>query len=117
MGNQERNEKPKLLDTCCGGGGASLGYHQAGFDVVGVDIEPQPNYPFEFHRADALEFVDAWGWRFDAYHASTPCHDWSDLSALSGLDGSAWLLDEVRSRFVATGKPYVLENVEGAPMP
>lgn len=105
--------KPRLLDFGCKAGGCSVGYHRAGFDVVGVDIEPQPNYPFEFHQADATTFpLDG----FDVYSSSMPCHDHSSLRSLSGLNGTGWLLAALRDRVHATGKPYVIENVAGAPM-
>ena len=73
-------ERPRLLDLFCGAGGAAMGYHMAGFDVVGVDINPQKNYPFEFHQADAMTFpLDG----FDAIHASPPCQTYSALSHFS----------------------------------
>jgi DNA (cytosine-5)-methyltransferase 1 len=107
---------PRALDLFCCAGGASMGYHRAGFAVTGVDLHPQPHYPFEFHQADALEFVKEHGHEFDLIAASPPCHDHSDLAARAGRDGSGWLLAATRDALIATGKPYVLENVEGAPM-
>lgn len=106
--------KRRLLDLFCGAGGASMGYMRAGFDVVGVDIAPQPNYPFEFHQADALTFpLDG----FDAIHASPPCQRYSDLAARNG-NADDWpdLIDPIRARLVASGLPWVIENVEGAPL-
>ncbi|NUR25629.1 MAG: DNA cytosine methyltransferase [Catenulispora sp.] len=109
--------RKRLLDLFCCAGGAGMGYHLAGFDVVGVDIRPQPNYPFEFHQADALEYLTAHGHQFDAVHASPPCHDHTSLSNVAGLDGSAWLLTATRQALRAFGRPYVIENVPGAVMP
>lgn len=106
--------KPRLLDLGCKKGGASRGYQLAGFYVVGVDIEPQPGYiGDEFIQADATTVpLDD----FDAYSSSMPCHDHTSLRSLSGLNGTGWLLGAVRERLRATGKPYVIENVPGAPM-
>ena len=107
----------RLLDLFCGAGGATIGYHEMGFEVVGVDIAPQPNYPFEFIEADALtldpEFTDS----FDAIHASPPCQAYSDLAARNGnADDWPKLIEPIRDILLATGKPYVIENVEGAPL-
>jgi DNA (cytosine-5)-methyltransferase 1 len=111
----------RLLDLFCGAGGCSAGYAAAGFEVVGVDIEPHPDYPYEFHRADAIAVLDgSAGWDlddFDVVHASPPCHDWSDLAARSGADGTGALLFRTRELLQRWGGPYVIENVEGAPMP
>jgi len=110
--------RPVLLDLFCGAGGAAMGYHRAGFDVVGVDIKPQPHYPFEFHQADALTFpLDG----FDAIHASPPCQAYSaHVSSAS----SRWvptlgkdeprLIAPIRVRVRRAGVPYVIENVVGA---
>src|SRR5581483_3117539 len=75
--------RPRLLDLFCGAGGAAMGYHRAGFEVVGVDIKPQPNYPFEFWQMDWAEglrhaFIQG-GQDFDAIHASPPCQAFTDL--------------------------------------
>jgi DNA (cytosine-5)-methyltransferase 1 len=98
----------KLLDLFCGAGGAAMGYHRAGFEVVGVDINPQPNYPFEFHQADALEFpLDG----FDAIHASPPCQAFCNLSHNLGHKD---FIGKIRKRI--KGKNYVIENVQGSPL-
>lgn len=124
--------RPRLLDLFCGAGGAAMGYHRAGFDVVGVDINPQPNYPFEFHQADAM------GWLamladcaaagdardsgraslgFDAVHASPPCQAYANVTSWRGSKFlHPDLLPEVRRLLDEIGLPYVIENVPGAPM-
>lgn len=109
---------PILLDTFCGEGGAAMGYHRAGYRVVGVDSSPAvgARYPFEFHQGDALDFIAAHGSDFDVIHVSSPCHDWSSLGARTGLDGTGWLLGAARAAVRLIGVPYVIENVPGAPL-
>lgn len=106
----------RLLDTFCKAGGAGMGYWRAGFEVVGVDHEPQPNYPFTFVLADALEYIMVEGATFDVVHASPPCHDHSDLSSLHGKDGTEHLLNDSREILQGLGIPYVIENVGRAKM-
>jgi DNA (cytosine-5)-methyltransferase 1 len=112
---------PRLLDLFCGSGGAAMGYHRAGFEVVGVDIKPQPHYPFEFHQADALEVLryeafphEGWG-DIDAIHASPPCQAYSVLRR--GNPGAEYpdLIVPTRKLLEASGLPWVIENVPGAP--
>jgi len=104
--------RPRLLDLFCGAGGAAEGYHRAGFDVTGVDLVQQPRYPYEFTRDDAMN-VPLGG--YDAYHASPPCHD-HILRKPAAADGTGWMLAAIRQRFETTGRPWVIENVPGAPM-
>lgn len=93
-----------------------MGYHRAGFEVVGVDIKPQPHYPFEFHQADALTFpLDG----FDAIHASPPCQAYSPHVSSAGSSHAGTLgrlepklIEAVRDRCLS--RPYVIENVAGA---
>lgn len=93
-----------------------MGYHQAGFtEIVGVDLAPMPRYPFEFVQADALEYVAAHGHEFDAIHASPPCQGYSSMRHVTGKEYPL-LIEDIRSLLQATGKPYVIENVEGAPL-
>jgi DNA (cytosine-5)-methyltransferase 1 len=116
--------RPMLLDLFCGAGGCSVGYQRAGFDVVGVDIEPQPNYPFEFHQHDALPFLRgvaamrtiAFEGRVDAIHASPPCQAHSTLKARWKDHDHPDLVAATRELLMAAGLPYVIENVEGAPL-
>jgi DNA (cytosine-5)-methyltransferase 1 len=121
--------RPRLLDLFCKAGGASTGYYRAGFDVVGVDIEPQKRFPgqglfgmegMSFVQADALEYVAAHGYEFDAITASPPCQFATQLGALHRSKGPGYdavhpnLLPQTRAALQATGKPYVIENVQGA---
>ena len=105
--------RPRLLDLFCGAGGAGMGYSRAGFDVVGVDINPQPRYPFEFIQGDAMTFPLE---GFDAIHASPPCQAYTPLRAMWNAREHANLVAPTRERLMATGLPYVIENVPGAPM-
>lgn len=109
------SRKPRLLDLFCCAGGAARGYADAGFEVVGVDIDPQPNYPFEFHQADAIEFVRDHGHEFDAIHASCPCQTFSRTKTLHDNEHPD-LIKPTRDALVASGKPWVIENVVGAPL-
>lgn len=107
--------RKRLLDLFCGAGGASVGYYQAGFEVVGVDIKPQPHYPFEFHRLDALDFPLELMRTFDAIHASPPCQAYSVANNIWGHDHPE-LIEPTRDRLLAAGKPYIIENVPKAPL-
>lgn len=89
-----------------------MGYSRAGFEVEGVDLAPQPRYPFTFHQADALTFPLE---GYDVYHASPPCQAYTDLAHLTKRSYPR-LIEPIRERLRATGKPYVIENVEGAPL-
>lgn len=108
--------KPRLLDLFSGAGGCAVGYHRAGFEVVGVNLRPQPRYPFEFHQADALEFVAQHGHEFDAIHASPPCQAYSPLRALAKHIDYPDLLPVTRDRLISMGVPWVIENVPGSPI-
>ena len=102
----------KWLDLFSKAGGAAMGLHRAGFDVTGVDIEPQPRYPFTFLQADALT-VDLDG--YDGYWASPPCQRYAPGSRRWGTsENHPHLIPAVRERLIATGKPYVIENVAAA---
>ncbi|MFM9943420.1 MAG: DNA cytosine methyltransferase [Hyphomicrobiaceae bacterium] len=104
---------PRALDLFCCAGGAGEGLRRAGFDVVGVDIDPQPRYPFEFHNADAMTFpLDG----FDFIWASPPCQQFSALATREDLSGYPDLVDPIRQRLLLSGVPWVIENVPGAPL-
>ena len=94
-----------------------MGYHQAGFEVVGIDINQQPHYPFEFHQGDALEYLEEHGHEFDVIHASPPCQKFSQLTRLRGKPKNhPNLINATRDLLAVSGKPYVIENVVGAPL-
>jgi DNA (cytosine-5)-methyltransferase 1 len=107
--------KPRLLDLFCGAGGAGTGYARAGFEVVGVDRDSQPNYPFTFIRADALGLLSS-PWfdvsAFDAIHASPPCQAYAGLAAKD--ERHPKLIEPTRELLRATGLPYVIENIADA---
>lgn len=109
--------KPRLLDLFCCAGGAGVGYSRAGFEVVGVDIKPQPHYPLPFIQADALKLDSKFVALFDAVHASPPCQSYSDLAKRND-NADKWprLIEPVRAMLIRTGLPYIIENVDGAPL-
>jgi DNA (cytosine-5)-methyltransferase 1 len=107
----------KLLDLYSCAGGAAMGYHRAGFEVVGVDIAPQPHYPFEFHQGDAVEFLAEHGHEFDAIHASPPCQFATTVSATARKHhGASYanLIPATRAELQKLDAPWVIENVEAA---
>jgi len=111
----ERIVRPRLLDLFCCAGGAGTGYARAGFDVVGVDISPQPRYPFEFHQGDALEFLREHGHKFDAVHASPPCQAYSETRKIQN-NSHPELIPPTRAALQRLGLPWVIENVPGSPL-
>lgn len=106
----------KLLDLFCGAGGAGMGYHRAGFEVTGVDIRPQPRYPFAFIQGDALEYLAAHEREYDLIHSSPPCQGYSRLAYMRDLSAYPKLIEPLRELLIATGKPYIIENVPDAPL-
>lgn len=109
------DSRPLLLDGFCSAGGAAMGYRRAGFNVLGVDIKPQPRYPFDFVQADFFTYIKSFGHLFDAIHASPHCQPHSRTKTMHSRSYDIQLpklikvLDQI-------GKPYVIENVPGAPM-
>lgn len=120
--------RPRLLDLFCGAGGAGKGYADAGFDVVGVDINPQPRYPFEFHQGDALKYLLEHWREFDAFHASPPCQAFTKAQRIQGNDhpdfigatrealNLIWYCRRVSAALRHRPASYVIENVPGAPL-
>lgn len=126
--------RPRILDLFCCQGGAGYGYHLAGFDVVGVDLDPQPRYPFAFHCGDALAVMEALlaGEKvaftypsgevvnlglsdFSAAHASPPCQAYTLAQRIRNRPHPD-LVGPTRDALVASGLPWIIENVEGAPL-
>lgn len=124
--------KPLLLDLFCGAGGCARGYADAGFEVIGVDINPQPHYPYTFYQADAMDVLAQLAsdgiWQghcvddFDAIHASPPCQEYSQSRYLRNATATRYkpaakLVQSVANRLNELGLPYVIENVAGSPLP
>jgi len=110
--------RPLLLDAFCCAGGASKGYHDAGFEVVGVDLVSQPNYPYEFVQGDAVKLLGDRGFmaQFDAAAGSPPCQGYSQMTRCRpGLAAEyPRLLPAVKELCRAWGGPWIIENVEGS---
>jgi DNA (cytosine-5)-methyltransferase 1 len=115
-----KRDKPTLLDLFCGGGGCAKGYQRAGFRVFGVDHKPQPRYCGDgFVQSDAIEYLrrlieSGEVEQFDAIHASPPCQVYAATRFLSGDHPD--LIAPIRELLRQAGKPYVIENVPGAPL-
>lgn len=105
----------RLLDLFCGGGGAAMGYHRAGFQVTGVDIVPQPRYPVGvFVQANALDYLKKYGHEYDFVHASPPCQAYSVQTPIIHRKKHPDLIRPLRDLLIKLGKPYVIENVPNA---
>jgi len=113
----------KLLDLFCCAGGASMGYHRAGFEVTGVDIKDQPSYPFKFIKGDVIEILKDKDFlnSFDVIHASPPCQGYSNATKPDSIyvhysqgKDTPKLIEPVRNALINTGKYYIIENVAGA---
>lgn len=105
--------RPRLLDAFCCQGGASAGYAAAGFNVTGIDLHPQPRYPFTFIQGDAIEYIRAHGHEYDVVVGSPPCQGYSDAQVLQGRE-HPMLIAPTREALNATGRPWIIENVPGA---
>jgi DNA (cytosine-5)-methyltransferase 1 len=115
--------KPLLLDLFCCAGGAAKGYADAGFEIIGVDIQPQPHYPFKMFVDNALQCMEVllsgqvWnGYHlsdFDIIHASPECKAYTNCN-LSPKESYLKLICAMRTRLQVSGKPYIIENVVGA---
>lgn len=107
----------RILDLFSGAGGAGEGYRRAGFIPTGVDINRQPRYPYQFIRGDALEYLERYGHLYDVIHASPPCQRYSKMQRMrKNQDNHPDLIAPVRQLLQQIGRPYIIENVEGAPL-
>jgi hypothetical protein len=111
-------DKPRVLDLFCNAGGAAVGYARAGFEVVGVDLHPQPNYPFRFVQGDAITFVTMNGPEFDLVHASPPCQYGAAITLGTNKHRQSLhpnLYPSTSAALEGTGRPYVIENPDARP--
>lgn len=111
----QQTRRMRLLDLYCGAGGAAMGYFRAGFtEIIGVDIKSQPRYPFEFVRADVLKLPFDMA-SFDLIHASPPCQAHTALKKMWNARGThVDLIPQTREMLLASGRPYIIENVPGS---
>ena len=110
----------KVLDLFCGAGGASMGYARAGFEVTGIDLKHGKRYPFEYHRGDVMDLKPADLMGYDLIHASPPCQTYSITKNLRIAQGKSTdkldLIEPTRKLLRQSGKPFIIENVPGAPL-
>jgi len=110
----------KVLDLFCGAGGASMGYKLAGFEVVGIDIKKGKRYPFEYYQRSVLELTAEDLEPYDLIHSSPPCQLFSATRHLRNAQGKKSdkmdLIEPTRRLLIESGKPYLIENVVGAPL-
>jgi DNA (cytosine-5)-methyltransferase 1 len=110
-------DRPTALDMFCCGGGASEGLRRVGFDVVGIDIDPQPHYPFPFICADVLTLDPTWISTFDFVWASPPCQRYTANAKQKGTsEQHPDLIEPTRQLLLSAGVPFVIENIPAAPL-
>lgn len=107
--------RPLMLDLFCGAGGTGMGWFLAGFDVIGVDRYPQPEYPFRFIQADIRDIKPRWN-RFAAVSAGPPCQAHTKARHMHQDNEYACYIEDTRALVMDSGLPYIIENVPGAPL-